>query len=142
MSGESRLAYHGVPKILTTPDYPIPECVGRDCLWAELTANDSSCFFCKRAETRKHGMKRVRDDYFDNEENKNGYPKKKRKPEQCNAENDQSTESEPELCQSESEDTRDRCSNCEWIKDNWEHFETYLSYSRININVRQVGNIT
>lgn len=34
------------------------------------------------------------------------------------------------------------CPNCQWVLMNWKYFESYLSYSRINVNVRQVGELT
>ena len=38
-------------------------------------------------------------------------------------------------------DRLSQCTSCRWLMKMWPQFELYLSYSRINVNVRQVGDL-
>lgn len=146
MSGESRLAYHGVPKILTPEVNVIPPCLSRAVLESALSLKNKSllinyCPFCgsntqspiQPSMTSNNdtvmisGIKRTRKDHL----------AESRKPKRKSIENPESETYELDL----EDGTETTCDGCQWLLENWVHFETYLSNSRINLNVRQVGEI-
>lgn len=146
MSGESRLAYHGVPKIHTPEVDVIPSCLSRTVLESALSFKKQSllidyCPLCgsntknpiQPSRTSNNdtpiisGIKRTRKDHLG----------ESRKPKRKSIENSESETYELEL----EDGTEITCDGCQWLLENWVHFETYLSNSRINLNVRQVGEI-
>ena len=148
MSGESRLAYHGVPKILTPEVNVIPPCLSRTVLESALSLKKHSlltnyCPLCGnntqspiqpiQPRTSNNdaamicGIKRTRKDHLG----------ESRKLKRKSIENLESETYELDL----EDETETTCDGCHWLLENWVHFETYLSNSRINLNVRQVGEI-
>lgn len=110
MSGQSRLAYHGVPKILPpqwhgtgdrdSKSASIPECLSRPVCETYLDSMSS----CGLQETAS-----------------------------------QSNEGESETQAASSSLTKKAgCSTCEEILKTWQSFESYMLTSRINVNIRQV----
>ena len=117
MSGESRLAYHALPKVLS----PLEPGQGPDILSQtalehaiDLCARDSTlstCMVCGQARAAI------------------STPQNTLVPETSLMHNPtSSSRSEP-------------CSGCQWLLKTWPQFRSYLSCSRINVNVRQVGNL-
>jgi len=107
MSEESRLAYHGVPKILApSDDEPVPR-----ALSSEMLQQSSTCPYCRGGESL------VVDD-------------KKKDSALCRGHSLEDP-AEMKLCQ--------RTSCCVEAVSSWDDFESYLSVSRINLNVRQVN---
>ena len=100
MSGESRLAYHGVPRILTSPDKHVPR-----TLSSETLQKSSTCPYCRSRGNEGFVVDAKKDSA---------------------------------LCQGEVSAKR-TCSCCVKDLDSWDEFESYLSVSRINVNVRQVN---
>lgn len=170
MSGESRLAYHGIPKILRPTDdsSPLPHCLSEEALFKKRIETKSSyakCSICccKSTERETSVLKRERSG---EEMGESGYSSK-RKAWNETSELEPNTETEfktpePDTKHQnwESKDNTDSaiplsaatsrtetethnfvCPDCEWLRRNWTRVESYLSYSRININVRQVGDI-
>jgi alkylated DNA repair protein alkB family protein 1 len=137
MSGASRLCYHGVPKIIspTGLQQVIPDCLEKihlerlvgnckgeparclTCVNDDGILSDSNIITTTNTGVVSIGSKRIR-----NEEDSNQITKLI-KTDQLMVDSS-------------------ICNNCHWLWINWEHFQSYLSYSRININVRQVGDIT
>ena len=119
MAGQSRLAYHGVPKIL--PHYQgargssgsrdtklkeslLPNCLQKGVCEAYLET-PSSCDFASM-------------------EKGNDSPNSK-------------------MCESKGAETgKGGCSSCRELIKAWQLFESYMSTSRININIRQVTSET
>ena len=119
MSGESRLAYHALPKVLPPLEGHGPDVLSQAALEhaIDLCARDSissSCMVCgqTRAAIYSERIPRVPD------------PSLVHSPDPAST----SSHSEP-------------CTGCQWLLKTWPQFESYLSCSRINVNVRQVGNL-
>ena len=120
MSGDSRLSYHAIPKILATV---IPDCLSKQAL--EDGIGRGHCICDRGIGTMPSlvprpslvmGMRPV-------------------------ADNQSTTELELEIVQNSSlakELTAD-CGRCQDFLETWKCFEMYLSVSRVNINVREVG---
>ena len=104
MSGESRLAYHGVPKIL--PYFLKGDFVSKSSrpsiLCLESIFESQSCCACGFRPTE------IAEDQSNAVETYNGEVKKK------------------------------GCPCCEELIKTWQLFESYISVSRINVNIRQV----
>lgn len=110
MSGESRLAYHGVPRVLPpSTDCIVPSCLSggnlKNCLcskisWSSVTRTVEQLFDSGHGES-VHAADRKRMDIAGGTGNRT-------------------------------------CTVCTQLADSWELFVDYLSASRININVRQV----
>ena len=140
MSGQSRVAYHGVPKIITpSASTPVPESLNRctllDCaqrfaLIQQDGLADSTCHVCGRerrwASVTKHAVVK---DVFNS-------PLKDTSPAGMSA-----SPTSADLSVSPAKRLKrasvDIC--CSELVREWTHFEKYLSTSRININVRQVN---
>ena len=180
MSRDSRLAYHGIPKILrpAIDDGPVPYCLSREALLKrrELNKDNTKCCVCgstliesERANSLKRGRIEKEDEtggecYCSKRKALSEEPESQFKttglhshPESgsetldpniksqsIKIENDVLYDSTDNTVSSkEIDEDRDdfMCRDCEWLHINWTDIESYMNYSRININVRQVGEI-
>lgn len=120
MSGDSRLAYHALPKVLSPSENgsKIPNSLTTTSLDAAIsssnkhTFNQLVCSIC--------GMS-------------NGTA--------ISASNELHNIPSTEEVITTNKDTVS-CEGCQFMLNYWEKFEYYLSYSRINVNVRQVGKLS
>ena len=107
MSGDSRLAYHGVPRVLPpATGTEVPDCLSVDGLRQQMQS-EGGCVCQKRMEIsrdidEKAAGTRTRDEVPEGDRH-------------CSA-----------------------CPSCQELVHSWPMFVTYLSVSRINVNVRQV----
>ena len=122
MSGESRLAYHALPKVLPPPDGHVSDVLSRAALEhaIEMCARDSTsscCTVCRQLRAEIHS---------DPQDTCILEPS-------LDMHNSAGSSSHTKLpcC----------CIGCQWLSRTWPQFESYLSCSRINVNVRQVGNL-
>lgn len=164
MSRESRLAYHGIPKILkpSNDDDPIPYCLSREALLKrrEIKKDNTKCYICgARLIERENSLKRGRSEKEDTKGEEGSYCSKRKalideqlsgsKTQEPNIESPsikiQDTpcnSTDNTVCSKETDEGCDvMCSDCKWLHLNWTDIECYMNYSRININVRQVGEI-
>ena len=185
MSGESRLAYHAVPKVMNSSvdGCKVPKCLSKELFQSAMPKTKDifqmCCSLCgqnteylipkdiastkdsafeeerqlhKRKKEDKAGKSKILaissnafDSNFQDENKDIEKPKPytlKQSPFEFIVEDEiESVASNFDHSSKTVPQTKPMCSNCQWIFENWIHFETYLSFSRININVRQVGNI-
>ena len=185
MSGESRLAYHAVPKVMNSSvdGCKVPKCLSKELFQSGMPKTKDifqmCCSLCgqnteylipediastkdssfekerqihKRKKEDKAGKSKILaissnafDSNFQDENKDIEKPKAytlKQSPFEFIVEDEmESVASNFDHSGKTVPQTKPMCSNCQWIFENWIHFETYLSFSRININVRQVGNI-
>ena len=134
MSGESRLAYHGVPRVLPpSPDHPVP-----DCLTAEALV---SCTCWRAAKVESHWTETTGGRSPDGQIKVSSSNKICAEVERvC----DTDCATGVALTQGRSfgcglRDSSDLCCCvCGRLADSWDAFVDYLSVSRVNINLRQV----
>jgi len=109
MSQQSRLAYHGVPKILTPRNPSVPDCLTEAALRQRIPQIKSlqSCL----VEMERSTIKSRNPDEGSSlqEHNKSGF-----------------------------HFTDILEFDYQWLLSNWKHFEQYLNTTRINMNIRQV----
>ena len=129
MSGSSRLAYHGVPRIISPPvGETVPHCLTQhtleQCIEEAGTLEQQRrqghfvCTVCGSNRAKKARTMRGKDfspNCFEGEV------------------------IETHRRKSREEDEADPCMQCAELLHSWPDFEHYLSMSRINVNVRQVG---
>ena len=161
MSGQSRVAYHGVPKIICpSASSPIPEslnrhtlldCVQRSAHMQQDGQADSICCVCGREKrwtsATKHDVREDIPSLSDDSSLEDRLPVEPesacldhtcgRTSEGLGVSPGKRLKREPEADTS-SVDIEDVC--CAELVREWTDFEHYLSTSRININVRQVNN--
>ena len=136
MSGDSRLSYHAIPKILRPPSSlslaaagsgaVLPECLSE--LTLEGLVRSGGCVCSREIAMDDSPVARHRGN-----------------SETCNQElgqefesRTQSTDQEPVTATRNSLELT--CRNCENFLETWKYFEKYLLCSRININVREMGS--
>lgn len=136
MSGDARLSYHAVPRIIQpSPPSAVPHCLSRPVL--EDAIRSSKCLCCTtRLPTnatfpivggceRKSTSTGVHDRELESRTRPTNQSSQKQATEDCTL---------------EPVEPVDVCSDCRDLLVSWESFEAYLSSSRININVREVGS--
>ena len=140
MSGPSRLAYHGVPRIIA-PSTPIPPALSRTSLLHHLErcrvgpCQLKSGVLCRVCETERElqladGGKSSTDDT----------PARKRLKTEPETEVVKPEVVEPEVVKPEVvEPERSACEELSDVLREWTDFERYISTSRINVNIRQVN---
>lgn len=124
MSKESRLAYHALPKVLPPLEGCISDVLSQAALEhaIDLCVRDSissNCMVCGKTRGAIHSRSIPQDTRF---------PEPSLDIVNLHNPADPSFYSKP-------------CSGCQWLTKTWPQFESYLSCSRINVNVRQVGNL-
>ena len=107
MSGDSRLAYHGVPKILP---YHLREGISSDHV-SKLGVQGPECLLKRVFEAQSQLYA-------------------------CGLVKQMDQSDKVETCTSEAE--KRGCPSCEELIKTWQLFESYISVSRINVNIRQV----
>lgn len=130
MSGESRLAFHGVPRVLPPPpETPVPECLSLAALERQqrqqqekegMKHSNYSCCICGAMEAAIH---RHTDHHYD----ATGL---------CDSRTHMNPPVSFPCCDPPKTDTG--CPSCQQLVSGWAQFVQYLSVSRINVNVRQV----
>ena len=153
MSGESRLAYHGVPKVIQLTKLDgIPKCLSTEQFEQALKdhetdtagSNGDYCSLCGRNLDKCTSITMTRE----TKEHIDVIRERKRTHSDNNREEDMSCSKMTALSTSGlQEDCPAKkkvndCSGCSWILNNWKDFKFYLPHSRINMNIRQVGVIT
>ena len=144
MSGDSRLAYHGVPRIIPPPKHggslvpwglsmePLVNC---EC-WKETVKLRSTASV---EETKKQGTINV----FGVEGGHwptSGYAQLEvQRNEPSGVCGDCAEDTLPKNLSAESANSgKDSCPSCDKLANSWHIFMDYMSVSRVNINVRQV----
>ena len=159
MSGESRLAFHGVPRVLPPPsESPVPECLSLAALERQQQEVEHSCCICgakwdSRPEFRDLSSQ-LSQSVAATEE---GAGERrlitgsgsltaameaaihKHTDHHCDDTDlcDSRTHMSPPPCCGPPE-TDTGCPSCQQLVSDWPQFVQYLSVSRINVNVRQV----
>ena len=138
MSGASRLAYHGVPKIISPPPTtPVPPALRRVSLQDYLHSRGGTLQPCRLASSGPlcHACQRKQED---------------KSFEQTPADSD--SDSPIEILPTakrlkiqeeggERSGMEDWCQQWSDIQREWAEFERYISTSRINVNIRQVNTV-
>ncbi len=137
MSKESRLAYHAVPKVVQSTDpNGIPVCLSQSVFEAAIQDSEHdtlACALCGRSLNEPpHVVSSLK------------LTERKRSFDQSSAvSSNKVVAMTTEQCSSRPHPLPiTSCEGCTWILKNWDNFEFYLTHSRININIRQVGDIS
>ena len=130
MSGESRLAFHGVPRVLPPPpETPLPECLSLAALERQqqekegMKHSNYSCCICAPIKAALH---RHTDHHYDDTDDAG----------LCDSRTHMNPPVSFPCCGPPKTDTG--CPSCQQLVSGWAQFVQYLSVSRINVNVRQV----
>ena len=110
MSEQSRLAYHGVPKILSPSDHAstVPSCLSKAELAQRIQQIQAMEAFCL-AEAQKLDDAELVNCITVKKDNRSNF------------------------------DFKDILKfDYHWLQSNWRYFEQYLATTRINVNIRQV----
>ena len=147
MSAESRLAYHAVPKVIqSTHIDEIPRCLSieqfQQALQDRETCSKNFCSLCGNNLAESMPQR-------SNSQCSTEGEVRRRKRTHSNVEGIMSDSKmaalltdEEKLQDSPSLSKGVSCNGCTWILQNWDDFKFYLTHSRININIRQVGVLT
>ena len=138
MSKESRLAYHAVPKVIQSNDVNgLPVCLSQSVFEAAIQDSEHdtpACALCGRSQSELlHVVSSLKE-----------LTQRKRSFDQSSAVSSSKVVAmTTEQCSSRPHPLpTTSCEGCNWILKNWDNFEFYLTHSRININIRQVGDIS
>ena len=158
MSHDSRLAYHGVPRVLPPPpDASVPECLSLEALQhcarrTQCFDERSSCSVCGgewqvdpqcRGATAGHPIKTKTPEEHHVPLTDAAAATGERTLQHCAADTRTEPEgddvdSNPPNCPCKCSSSSVRCLSCQELAHSWPKFVAYLSVSRINVNIRQV----
>ena len=167
MSEESRLAYHAVPRVVEEPNGGITSCLSEEAFRRAMEgkhySSEKVCSLCGKilVESLQSTEMDLEVNYSEKQtqeklivDDKNRKRPRTDESQTLSPKNKVSTVEVQENCHSVEENkvegVRDctgvledlsDCENCLWILHNWDDFKFYISFSRININIRQVGTL-